>query len=67
MLGDACHFFPRATRSIGERTIMSASMSCPEIARLMTLLSNTPLEYVDGTIDRLRHSSQRLQPYRNVQ
>ncbi len=55
MLGDACHFFPRATRSIGERTIMSASMSCPEITRL-TLLSDAPLEYVDGTTDRLPHS-----------
>lgn len=33
-LGDACHFFPRVTRQLGEHTIMSASLSCPEIVRL---------------------------------
>lgn len=33
-LGDACHFFPRITRRLGEHTLMSASLSCPEVARL---------------------------------
>ncbi len=34
MLGDACNFYPRVTRSFGSETIVTASLSCPEIARL---------------------------------
>ena len=34
-LGDACHFFPRITRKIGQGVVQTASMSCPEVARLM--------------------------------
>lgn len=37
MLGDACRFFPRITRSLGELVVMSAALSCPESARLMLL------------------------------
>ncbi len=33
-LGDACHFYPRVTRSLGSSTVMTATLSCPEIARL---------------------------------
>lgn len=33
-LGDACHFYPRVTRSLGDATLMTATLSCPEIARL---------------------------------
>lgn len=33
-LGDACHFYPRVTRRLGSEIVMTASMSCPEIARL---------------------------------
>lgn len=33
-LGDACHFYPRVTRSLGGRPRMTATPSCPEIARL---------------------------------
>ncbi len=33
-LSDACHFYPRITRTLGEREIVSAALSCPEIARL---------------------------------
>lgn len=33
-LGDACYFYPRVTRALGERVLMTATMSCPEIARL---------------------------------
>lgn len=36
-LGDACHFFPRITRQLGDVVIQSASVSCPEIARLALL------------------------------
>lgn len=35
LLGDACHFFPRISRSIGETVFVSATLSCPEAARLM--------------------------------
>ena len=34
-LGDACHFYPRITRSLGATVLTSAAMSCPEAARLM--------------------------------
>jgi lysine-N-methylase len=33
-LSDACHFYPRITRMLGEERIVSATLSCPEIARL---------------------------------
>jgi lysine-N-methylase len=34
-LGDACHFFPRATRALGDVAVMTMAPSCPEAARLM--------------------------------
>jgi lysine-N-methylase len=34
-LGDACHFFPRITRAVGTTLLTSATLSCPETARLM--------------------------------
>lgn len=33
-LGDACYFYPRITRLVGDLKIMTATMSCPEIARI---------------------------------
>jgi len=33
-LGDACYFYPRATRALGETITMTAALSCPEVARL---------------------------------
>lgn len=33
-LSDACHFYPRITRSLGDIIVMNATLSCPEIARL---------------------------------
>jgi lysine-N-methylase len=33
-LGDACYFYPRVTRMLGDTVVMTASASCPEIARL---------------------------------
>ncbi len=36
-LGDACHFFPRITRQMGEKIHQTASLSCPEVARLALL------------------------------
>ncbi len=40
LLGDACFFYPRVTRRLGESTLMSATMSCPEIARLALFTDN---------------------------
>lgn len=34
LLGDACNFYPRVTRQFADQTIMTATLSCPEIARL---------------------------------
>lgn len=34
LLGDACHFYPRAVRTLGSELTMTATLSCPEIARL---------------------------------
>ncbi|MDX1974761.1 MAG: flagellin lysine-N-methylase [Rickettsiales bacterium] len=33
-LGDACYFYPRITRALGEQPLMTAALSCPEIARI---------------------------------
>ena len=35
MLGDACYFFPRITRALGDSIFTTAALSCPESARLM--------------------------------
>lgn len=42
ILSDACYFYPRITRRLGDNVIMSASLSCPETARLM-LYGENPL------------------------
>ncbi len=34
-LGDACYFYPRVTRSLGDDTVMTATLSCPEIVRIV--------------------------------
>ena len=52
MLGDACHFYPRVTRKLGEETRMTATLSCPEIVRLMLTLEH-PLADVSQEIERL--------------
>lgn len=36
-LGDACHFFPRITRAMGDTILTTAALSCPESARLMLM------------------------------
>ena len=51
MLGDACNFFPRITRKIGDEMVMTASLSCPEVARL-ALFSDNNAEWQDSTIER---------------
>ena len=34
MLSEACTFYPRATRTLGTEAVMTAALSCPEVARL---------------------------------
>jgi len=52
MLGDACHFYPRATRQLGGRTLMVATPSCPQVVRLMLAL-DAPFAPVENEVDRL--------------
>lgn len=51
-LGDACHFYPRVTRALGSEVMMTATMSCPEVARL-GLFTDTPHAYAPAEADRL--------------
>jgi lysine-N-methylase len=55
MLGDACHFFPRITRRLGDITTQTATLSCPEIARL-SLFADAPATPQHTTLERLPHS-----------
>lgn len=55
MLGDACHFYPRVTRRLGEEVLMSATLSCPEVARL-ALFADTPAMPLSVPTPRLPHS-----------
>ncbi len=54
-LGDACHFFPRITRALGNITYMTAAPSCPEVARL-ALLSDDGFDIEDCDIERLPYT-----------
>jgi len=60
-LGDACHFYPRATRALGSEVTMTATLSCPEIARLSLFEDHT---FADENIlaDRLPQSLQDYLP-----
>jgi lysine-N-methylase len=60
-LGDACHFFPRITRQLGDITLQTASPSCPEVARL-ALLSHNTLHYHPTATDRLPNSLRNYLP-----
>lgn len=51
-LSDACHFYPRVTRALGKETVMSATLSCPEIARL-SLFAELPSRYDNSEEPRL--------------
>lgn len=50
-LGDACYFYPRVTRALGETRYMSATLSCPEIARLALFTEHGGFE--DAPVERL--------------
>lgn len=51
-LSDPCHFYPRITRKIGDKTLMTAALSCPEVTRLI-LFSEAPFHITSTVIDRL--------------
>jgi lysine-N-methylase len=53
-LSDACHFYPRATRALGGNIIMTATMSCPEIARL-ALSESDACALLPAEVERLPH------------
>lgn len=60
-LGDACHFYPRVTRALGDEVVMTATMSCPEIVRLM-LSEATPNDKEPAEADRLPQSIKNYLP-----
>lgn len=51
-LGDACHFYPRVTRALGQSITMTAALSCPEITRLC-LFSPADFSWKEVQIERL--------------
>lgn len=51
-LGDACYSYPRITRSAHDANIITATMSCPEIARL-ALYSKTPFMMEEASPSRV--------------
>lgn len=52
MLGDACHFYPRVTRGLGDLAVMTAALSCPEAARL-ALFGKKPMDLRAADAERL--------------
>jgi lysine-N-methylase len=55
-LGDACYFYPRATRGLGDyHALMTATLSCPEITRLV-LYGNDPFALVETVVERVPDS-----------
>jgi lysine-N-methylase len=52
-LGDACYFYPRSTRTLGGDTLLTATLSCPEIARLSLLSEGDAFADADMTTERV--------------
>jgi lysine-N-methylase len=52
-LGDACNFYPRAIRKISDETIMTATLSCPEIVRLALMGPEEIVQTDNIEVDRL--------------
>jgi len=61
LLGDACHFFPRATRKVGGRASMTASLACPGIARL-ALYGEDGASRAPAAFDRLPEGLREVAP-----
>lgn len=60
-LGDACHFYPRVTRRVGGAVRMTATPSCPEIARL-ALTRDDGFSFVSTSFDRLPNQLREVVP-----
>ncbi len=64
-LGDACHFYPRVVRRLGQGEdttfTMTMTLSCPEAARLM-LLGDAPLTWTEWSPERLPHTMRDYAP-----
>ena len=60
-LGDACHFYPRVTRTLDAQTLMTATSSCPEIMRLALSLP-APFALVETQVERLPHTLKNYLP-----
>lgn len=60
-LGDACYFYPRITRAVGDSNIMSATMSCPEIARI-ALYGEQPFALEETEFSRLPQEIKNVLP-----
>lgn len=56
MLGDACYFYPRIARTLGDETVMTAALSCPEVARLALLGDESLTATASFTPERLPHT-----------
>lgn len=53
MLGDACYFYPRITRRLGDRLYRTATPSCPEIARRALFSDHDPAGFEEADAGRL--------------
>ncbi len=62
MLGDACHFFPRSTKKLGDTAVMSAALSCPEVSRALLFKTRPDTDYIPQQLERLPHSVKNYQP-----
>lgn len=51
-LPDTCTFYPKTVRKIGETTLVSATTSCPEVARLIVTMDD-PFNIIDSSMERL--------------
>lgn len=60
-LGDACNFYPRVSRHMGDQALMTAAPSCPEVTRLMLRLDD-PFAYTADETDRLPYSIKNYLP-----
>jgi hypothetical protein len=47
-LGDACNFYPRVTRNLGDETVMTLTPSCPEALRLMLIEAGENYSSIDA-------------------
>ncbi len=60
-LGDACSLYPRITRNIADTVVMTATMSCPEIARI-ALYGENPFAFEEALFPRLPQEIKNVLP-----